>query len=154
MKELFRLCSARHQATAFTGLGASLAGGRWNQRGVSVVYTAETLALAALECLVHFSAQTLPTDYVSFRIGVPAGVSIEVVDSTLLPANWAAEDPPVTTQELGTAWYREQSSLLLKFPSAIIPLEFDYLINPQHPDFSRLRIGSPVPFSFDPRLRQ
>lgn len=152
--ELFRLCSARHQATAFTGLGASLAGGCWNLRGVSVIYTAETLALAALECLVHFSAQTLPTDYVSFKVSVPAGVFIEAIDPASLPADWAAEDPPVTTQELGTAWFREQSSLLLKVPSAIIPLEFDYLINPQHPEFSRLRIGPPVPFSFDPRLKQ
>lgn len=154
MMEIFRLCSARHQASAFSGIGASLAGGRWNERGVPVVYTAGTLALAALECLVHFSAQTLPSDYVCIAVTVPAGVSNEEPDPAALPANWQEEDPPVTTRMLGTDWISRQSSLLLKVPSAIIPTEFNYLINPQHPDFPKLRIGQALPFWFDPRLKQ
>ncbi|HWQ36754.1 MAG TPA: RES family NAD+ phosphorylase [Blastocatellia bacterium] len=152
--ELWRLCSARHQAVAFTGLGASLAGGRWNERGVTVVYTAGSLALAALECLVHFSAQTLPDDYVSIVAVAPAGVSLETIDPATLPSGWAEEDPPQTTRTLGTGWVRAQRSVLLKVPSAIIPTEFNYLINPQHPDFARIRIGQAVPFRFDPRLKQ
>ncbi len=151
---LYRLCSARHQTTAFTGLGASLAGGRWNRRGVEVVYTAGSLSLAALECLVHFSSQTLPSDYVSFEITAPSEASVEAIDIASLPADWQDENPPVTTQTLGTDWIKSERSLLLKVPSIIIPTEFNYLINPQHQDFSRLIIGQAIPFSFDPRLKQ
>jgi RES domain-containing protein len=152
--EPYRLCSRRYLNTAFTGLGASLAGGRWNQRGAAVVYTAGSLSLAALECLVHFSAQTVPDDYISITVTAPARLKIETIAPSILPANWAEEDPPLATQMIGMSWLRRQSSLLLKVPSAIIPTEFNYLINPQHPEFHRLRIGEPLPFRFDPRLKQ
>jgi RES domain-containing protein len=151
--QLFRLCSRRYQATAFSGLGASLAGGRWNYRGESVVYLGGTLALAALECLVHFSHQTLPDDYVCLTVTVPKGVKTETIDPALLPADWWEEDPPVTTQALGSAWVQRNASLLLRVPSAIIPSEFNYLLNPQHRDFGKLRIALPEKFRFDPRLK-
>lgn len=152
--ELYRLCSRRYLSTALTGLGASLAGGRWNQRGSAVVYTAGSLSLAALECLVHFSARTLPDDYISIAVIAPARLKIETITPSILPANWAEEDPPLVTQMIGMSWLRRQSSLLLKVPSAIIPTEFNYLINPQHPEFHRLQIGQSLPFRFDPRLKQ
>lgn len=152
--ELYRLCSARYVATAFTGLGASLAGGRWNDRGLAMVYTASSLSLAALECLVHFSAQTLPTDYVSLIVTVSPRISALEIDSRSLPPDWAEEDPPLITRDLGSKWLQQNSSLLLKVPSAIIPTESNYLINPLHPDFAQLQIQPPVPFPFDPRLKQ
>ena len=151
--QLFRLCSSRYQATAFTGLGANLAGGRWNYRGESVVYLGGTLALAALECLVHFSHQTLPDDYVCLTVTVPKGIKIETIDPLSLAADWWEEDPPVTTQALGSAWLQRQSSVLLQVPSAIIPSESNYLLNPQQQDFSKLQIAPPVKFRFDPRLQ-
>ncbi len=151
---IYRLCSARNQTTAFTGLGASLAGGRWNHKGVEVVYTAGSLSLAALECLVHFSSQTLPSDYISFEVTVHSEVSVETIAVASLPANWQDETPPVTTQSIGTEWINGQRSLLLKVPSIIIPTEFNFLINPGHQEFSRLIIGQPVPFRFDPRLKE
>ena len=151
--QLFRLCSRLYQAMAFSELGASLAGGRWNNRGELVVYLGGTLALAALECLVHFSHQTLPADYVSLAVTVPKGSKMETIDPALLPADWWEEDPPVTTQALGSVWLQRSSSLLLKVPSAIIPTEFNYLLNPQHKDFGKLRNAQPVGFRFDPRLK-
>jgi RES domain-containing protein len=151
--KLHRLCSARHQATAFSGIGASIAGGRWNSRGVAVVYTAESLSLAALECLVHFSAQTLPEDYVSIALTVPPRVSIETISLESLPVHWAAEDPPVFTREIGDEWFRRRRSLVLRVPSAIIPSECNYLINPQHAEISLLQFESPESFTFDPRLK-
>lgn len=119
-----------------------------------MVYTADSLSLAALECLVHFSSQTLPTDYLSFEITVPSEVSVEAIDIASLPLDWQDKNPPVTTQAHGTDWIRSQRSLLLKVPSTIIPTEFNYLINPRHQDFSGLIIGQPIPFRFDPRLKQ
>lgn len=151
---IYRLCGARHLATAFTGLGASLAGGRWNHRGTAVIYGSGSLALSALESLVHFSARTAPPDYVRFEIVVPAGVRVEAVDRASLPPGWAEEDPPLTTRDLGTRWAEGGRSLILKIPSAIIPTEHNYLINPRHQDFTRLSIGPPLPFFFDPRLKE
>jgi RES domain-containing protein len=152
--KLYRLCSRRYAEIAFTGLGASLAGGRWNQRGAPVVYTAASLSLAALECLVHFSAQTLPDNYVSITAITPTKPKVETIEITTLPSEWETEDPPLTTRQLGMDWFNRRTSLLLKVPSAIIPTEFNYVINPRHPDFNRLLIGQPIPFRFDPRLKQ
>ena len=151
--QIFRLCSMRHQATAFTRLGASLAGGRWNHRGEAVVYTGGSLSFAALECLVHFSKQTLPSDYISFTVTVPKGIKIAKITASSLPKEWWEEDPPITTQALGSEWLQRQSSVLLEVPSAIIPSEFNYLINPNHKDFAKLMIAPPVAFRFDSRLK-
>ncbi len=151
--QMFRLCSTRYQATAFSGMGASLAGGRWNYRGESVVYLGGTLALTALECLVHFSNQTLPDDYVYLTITAPKSIKIETIDPAALPSEWWEEDPPVSTQALGSEWLQSKSSVLLRIPSAIIPTECNYLLNPQHQDFSRLSLAAPIKFRFDPRLK-
>jgi RES domain-containing protein len=101
-----------------------------------------------------FSALTLPEDYVSIKVGVPSGIEIEGVDLADLPPDWPEEDPPLTTQEIGTAWLMRGSSLLLKVSSAVIPTEHTYLINPLHADFGRLTIGPSVAFRFDPRPKQ
>jgi RES domain-containing protein len=151
--QMFRLCSSRYQATAFSGTGASLAGGRWNYRGESVVYLGGTLALTALECLVHFSNQTLPGDYVCLTVTVPKNIKIKTIDPTTLATEWWQEDPPVSTQALGSEWLQSKSSVLLRVPSAIIPTEFNYLLNPQHKDFSKVSIAPATEFRFDPRLK-
>lgn len=151
--KLFRLCSIRYQATAFSGIGASLAGGRWNYRGEPVVYLGSTLALTALECLVHFSNQTLPDDYVYLTVTVPKSIKIKIINPAKLTSEWWREDPPARTQALGSEWLKSESSALLKIPSAIIPTEFNYLLNPQHKDFPKLQFASPIKFRFDPRLQ-
>lgn len=151
--QMFRLCSSRYQATAFSGMGASLAGGRWNYRGESVVYLGGTLALTALECLVHFSNQTLPDDYICLTVTVPKSIKIKTIAPTTLAPEWWQEDPPVSTQALGSEWLQSKSSVLLRVPSAIIPTEFNYLLNPQHKDFSKVSIAQPEKFYFDPRLK-
>ena len=102
---------------------------------------------------MHFSHQTLPDDYVCLTVTVPKAIKIEMIDLALSPSDWWEEDPPVTTQALGSAWLQRSSSLLLKVPSAIIPSEYNYLLNPQHKDFGKLNISAPVKFRFDPRLK-
>ncbi len=151
--KLFRLCSIRHQATAFSGIGASLASGRWNYRGEPVVYLGGTLALTALECLVHFSNQTLPDDYICLTVIVPKSIKIKIINPAKLTKEWWLEDAPARTQVLGSEWLQSKTSALLKIPSAIIPTEFNYLLNPQHKDFPKLRFSSSVKFRFDPRLQ-
>lgn len=86
----------------------------------------------------------------AFRIHIPDTVSIQAFDPADLPADWRQEPPPHSAQELGTRLL--QNTCLLSVPSAIIPQERNFVINPLHPHFRKIKIRSPEPFSYDPRL--
>lgn len=150
MPRAWRIVRASHAATAFDGEGAWLYGGRWNSRGIRVVYTSSTLSLAALETLVHL------TPPVSFRyVAIPLEFDralLEIFDPGLLPGDWTEEPPSPTTKAIGDRWVRGERSAVLELPSAIIRAEANYLLNPLHPDFRRIALGKPEPFSFDARL--
>lgn len=149
---VWRLCHQRFAATAFDGVGAKLYGGRWNHIGVPVVYCASTLSLAALETLVHHHAPIPPDDFVALPADLPPRLKISSIAMTDLPADWFRDPAPAQLQQLGSDWLRSLSSLALAVPSALVPQEFNYLLNPRHPDFQKLRIGEPQIFPFDQRL--
>jgi len=151
---IWRLCRRKYATTAFGGEGARIAGGRWNRKGTRIVYCGGSLALAALEMLVHVEVGQLPIDLVCIRAVVPDGVSIEDVDASKLPRIWRTTPAPDFLKDIGTDWIKRGSSAVLAVPSAIIPPEKNYLVNPNHPEFARLAIGLPEPFAFDPRLRK
>lgn len=69
-----------------------------------------------------------------------------------LPVDWTSLPAPQSTREAGSRWVKGARSAVLKVPSIVVHGEFKYLLNPQHPDFTRLEIGPALPFSFDPRL--
>jgi RES domain-containing protein len=77
---------------------------------------------------------------------------VETFATSDLPADWNEEPPPPSTAEIGDRWVKESRSAVLELPSVIIPAEPNYLLNPTHSDFKRIRIGKPTPFCFDPRL--
>jgi RES domain-containing protein len=133
-------------------VGARLAGGRWNCRGTAVVYTSESLALAALESLVHVDPAEMPADLVAIPADIPDAVPIQRLEARDLPADWRAYPAPDALADLGTRWVKEGTSAVLGIPSALIPVEWNYLLSPAHADFARIRIGSSRPFAFDPRL--
>lgn len=147
--EGWRIVKARRLPTAFTGEGAAKTGGRWNSRGVPVVYTSATRALAALETLVHLNPP-IAFDYRIIHVEFDTKL-VERITSRL-PSNWRQSPPPRSTQKLGDAWVRAGKSAVLAVPSIIIPDETNYLLNPAHGDFSKIRIGKPVAFAFDARL--
>jgi RES domain-containing protein len=118
------------------------------------VYVSGSLALAALETFVHFAPSYLPADYVAIRVEVPDGVRIDRFAAEDLPASWRDMPGPDVLKSLGSEWAGRSSSVALAVPSAIIPQEDNYLLNPSHPDFSRLTVALPVPFVFDSRLRK
>lgn len=149
MGEGWRIVKAKHAATAFTGEGAAKAGGRWNSRGVLVVYTSCTKSLATLENLVHLNPP-LTFKYVAILVKFDDAL-VEVFPVRSLPANWRAEPPPPSTKAIGDAWAKSARSGVLALPS-VITGETNYLLNPAHPDFKMLNIGKPEPFVFDPRL--
>lgn len=149
---VWRLCRAKYAATAFDGEGARLFGGRWNEKGAPVVYTSATLSLAALETLVHHRVPLPPRDFMAISAELPRRLRLETIDEARLPRDWQADPPPRELQLIGGEWARSLRSLVLVVPSALIPQEFNYLINPRHPAFARLKIAPPQPFPFDERL--
>jgi RES domain-containing protein len=150
MPEGWRIVRVERAAAAFSGEGAAAAGGRWNTPGTPVVYLSEHKSLAALETLVHLSRHAA-VRFVFFRVGLPTKV-IERFSWKHLSAQWTQEPPRAETQAVGDIWVRENRSAVLAVPSVIIPDEFNYLLNPAHPDFRIIVIGKPEPFAFDPRL--
>lgn len=146
----FRLIKAKHAGTAFSGEGARLVGGRWNLPGTALVYTSETLSLAALETFVHLQPVDKRIRYVWFRVTIPANILIDRQVS--LPASWRDSPPGEESQSIGTAWAKQMSSAVLRVPSTLVPGEHNLLLNPLHPQFKRLKISAPEPFDFDGRL--
>ena len=148
----WRLCRRKHAAHAFDGEGARLNGGRWNPPGLAVVYTSATLSLAALEMLVHVDADDAPEDLVAIPVDIPSDVAVRRVQIDKLPADWRSLPAPLSLQDLGSAWVRALQTAVLSVPSAVVPQERNFVLNPAHPKFDGLVIGDPEPFSFDTRL--
>jgi RES domain-containing protein len=148
----WRITQKHYAEKAFTGLGAWLEGARWNPKGIYMVYTAESISLAAFEMLVHLPQEALLYNlYARIPIEFDTKRIISLKRSNL-PANWKDNPPPETTQKIGLDWVKGQKSLVLKIPSSIIPDEYNYLINPLHPDFNKIKIGQADSFYFDERI--
>lgn len=147
----FRVVKAKYSDTAFSGEGARRYGGRWSPPGLPVVYLADSLPLAALEILVHLERPAVLTSYVFFEVAFAEELML-VLDDDDLPRDWRSDPEPLSTVNIGAAWLAEQASLLLRVPSAVVPQNWVYLLNPAHPDFARAEIAGPRPFEFDPRL--
>jgi RES domain-containing protein len=145
----FRICKTKYAVSAFDGEGAFRFGGRWNSRGVRQIYTAESLSLAVLEMLVHLQDTEIVFGYSFLEARFDEKLVKKVGE---LPENWRKSPPPAALQKIGDDWIKENSSAVLRVPSAIIPIESNYLINPQHSDFPKLILGNPQNFTFDQRL--
>ncbi len=153
MREVFRICKTKYAREAFDGEGAFRFGGRWNTRGTRIVYTAGSLALAALEMLVHLDDDSMLFEYSFVPAEVPPELIMPVEEYRALPKNWSASPAPLAIGRIGDEWARENASAVLEVPTSIIPLEKNYLISPSHADLSRIKLGKPQGFIFDGRLR-
>lgn len=147
---IYRLGSSRYPAN--DGLGASIYGGRWNRKGTPVIYAAATRALCALEVLAN--ANELGGDYIVTPIDLPDDIGITSISIDTLPLDWDAAQPTTETADIGTGWAERLETVVLLVPSAIIAREHNYILNPRHEDFSRVRFLSSEPFHFDDRLRR
>ncbi len=151
MPTLWRVVKRTHAATAFDGKAAHRYGGRWNSSGRGAVYASASKSLAVLEVLVHLDVgRTLPR-LVAFTFEVDATLVDRVSDSQL-PRHWRTSRGLLATQQIGDAWLVSGRTLALAVPSAIVPEELNYLLNPAHPVFARLEFGRSIPFLLDPRL--
>jgi RES domain-containing protein len=134
--------------TAFDGEGARRYGGRWNSAGVPMVYASEHESLAVLEVRVHIAMSGV---YKSFAFDFDEGLMRTLLVQQL-PKDWQHEPPPVSLQRLGDQWVKAGDSVILAVPSAIVPNELNLLINPRHPDFSKIDIHTATDLTLDRRL--
>lgn len=151
MAAYFRIVQAHWVASAMTGEGARISGGRWNPPGMSAVYLAESRALAALEILVHAPREAIPLEWRVIEVEVPDDW-IEVVKPNALPDDWRALPSSPGARNFGGAWLSLFDRPALKLPSVIIPEEHTLLLNPLHKEAARLKVSKPREFRFDPRF--
>ena len=151
MGSAWRIVRASRAKTAFTGEGPWEYGGRWNSQGVRIVYVSEHQSTAALEIFVHRVPFVIEEKYKAFRVEWPESI-MEFLSATQLPGNWRISPRPAATIEIGDRWVKERRSAILAVPSAISPDDWNFLLNPEHADFKRIRIALPIDYEFDPRL--
>jgi RES domain-containing protein len=147
----WRIFKPKFAAVAFTGEGARRYAGRWNCKGTAVVYVADSLALAALEMLVHLQARQVLACYLVAPVRFAESL-VRDLDRRRLPADWRSDPAPAALQALGDRWVDERRSAVLRVPSAVIETENNYLLNPAHRDFAKIRVGAARPCRFDVRL--
>jgi len=142
-----------YEADDLSGAGAKATGGRWNEAGTAMVYTASSRALACLETVVHLNAAGLPLNRYLVEIDVPDDLiaSAEVVDPRKL-VGWDANPAGRASIAFGTNWVRSNRSALLLVPSVIVPEESNLLINPGHPDATRVIARKVRKWLYDPRM--
>ena len=139
---IYRLHRARRSASDYSG--ALLYPGRWHPRGTPILYFSFALSLACLEQLVHLPSDALPDDYVYTAVDLTGEPETADYRGSLADVD--------ATRRYGHGWATDQRSLAVRIPSAIIPIEFNLLLNPLHPAFADLTWAAPQSFAFDPRL--
>jgi len=149
--EAYRLSREKFAAT-LSGKGAALKGARWNSIGVELIYTASNRSLAMAEVAVHFTLATLPSDYIMITIFIPDNISIQKLNISNLPTNWNTFPHPSTTQTIGDQFIADNKFCVLQIPSAVTQGDYNLLINPNHPDFKRIKIIATCKFPFDKRI--
>lgn len=137
----------------YASLYASGVEGRWNSNGIKVLYTAETRALACLENVVHRSGEGLNNLFKTLIIDIPSAERIEKIQIKNLPKNWQDFQNEYHCRIIGDDWFYRQDSLVLQVPSAIIPNEYNYIINTQHKQFKKVKLKAIEPFVFDNRIK-
>ncbi|HMF73978.1 MAG TPA: RES family NAD+ phosphorylase [Flavitalea sp.] len=133
-------------------LTASGRAARWNSNSYFMIHAASTRALACLENMVHRRSIGVDDLFRVTLIEIPDDLQVKTVDKGTLPANWEGYMNYTSCQAIGDAWLKENETAVLQVPSAIIAEEYNYLLNPQHPDFSQIKVRSIEKFKFDEHL--
>ena len=139
-------------ANSLSGEGAKLHGGRWNMLGIPCIYTAESMALSVLEYAANVRLEELPQN-LSITIYELPSKSWKEISPSALPKNWQEVPAPEETKVFGSALLKE-NYLALKIPSAIIPAEFNFILNPLANNFNLVKIVSIHPFTMDRRIKK
>jgi RES domain-containing protein len=154
MVTAYRIFKSKHAARWFDGEGAFLFGGRWNSPGTRLLYASPSLSLAALEMLVNLNADGLLSAYAYATLEFENDLIMPVHEFRKLPNDWAASPATGATQAIGDEWAATMLSAILQVPSAVLPVESNFILNVDHPDFSKVSVGTVKVFEFDPRLQR
>lgn len=149
--KLFRLTKAKYSRD-LSGKGAEIAGGRWNSKGTPMLYTAQSIALATTEIAVHVPLGILPKGYVAITYELPDEITILELNADRWPADFKSIPHSHSTQVIGDEFIAQKEALILKVPSVVVQGDFNYLINPNHPDLETVVIIAAEPYEFDERL--
>lgn len=154
--KVYRIEREKYLDTTLQGVGAALTEGyRWNSLNTYLVYTAQSRSLATLEVSVHLDfSEDLPTDRFYVEIDIPDDIEILALSMEQLPENWDSKPPILETQFIGDDFVSTKNAAVLKVPSAIVPQEFNYLINPNHRDTAKIKVISVERLQFDNRFKQ
>jgi RES domain-containing protein len=152
---VYRIEREKYLGSTLSGLGASMAKGyRWNSFHTKMVYTSESRALATLEVSVHLDlSEDLPLDRYYVEIYIPEDIAMLEVHIDDLPSDWNSKPPSLSTQSIGDDFVMDTEAAVLKVPSSIVPQEYNYLINPNHPSSKRIIVKKVFPMAFDSRLK-
>jgi len=148
---VYRLAKKKHIRN-LSGIGARLYGGRWNRKGIGIVYTSESRALALVEFLVNVPFSILPNKLCIATVEIDDQIRPIEIPLGDLPKNWRKFPAPLELAEIGSKWAVSNGSLALRVPSAVVPHEFNLLINPSHPDMKHVAITTVDGLEMDKRL--
>ena len=152
MTRVYRIVRRPYSKTALDGEGAYRFGGRWSSPGTRIAYAAEHLSLAMIEYFVHIEASDPPKDLVVVAADIPESVSRVVLSPRKLPPNWRQVPAPPSLAAIGDSFAAERKSAVLVLPSALVPSESIWLINPIHPEFGEIVLHAAEPFRYDARF--
>ncbi len=152
MSRVYRVLRKKYARTPFDGEGAYRYGGRWSNPGVRLSYSSEHQSLALLEYFVHLDKDDPPSDLVFAVAELPDDLSRQRIDVTDLPRNWRAPAAPPNLGQVGDEFLQRGEDCLLLVPSVLAPSEYNWLINPAHPEFRRNVILEPESVAYDPRM--
>jgi RES domain-containing protein len=148
---VYRLSKGKYHKD-LSGRGAELYGGRWNSKGVAMLYTSQSRALAFAEVAVHVPVGIIPKDYFLVSIHLPDDVRIHKLPVADLPPDWRSNPHANSTQKIGDQFIADAKFPVLQVPSAVVPGDFNFLINPHHPHAGGIKVQSVEPFEFDSRF--
>jgi RES domain-containing protein len=134
-----------------SGRGAYRRGGRWNSQGREIIYMSESLSLCVLENLTHLVKVPMMQNFKSIWVDIPEAL-IRILEDKDLPLTWKAIPAPKATKEIGDKWFDEKISVVLKVPSTVVPTQWNFVLNPTHPDFNKLKSGEIRVLELDDRL--
>jgi RES domain-containing protein len=152
LTRVYRILRKPFSRKPFDGEGAYRFGGRWSSVGVRLAYTAEHLSLAMIEYFVHIDPDDPPKDLVVVTADVPDSVSRTAISAKRLPANWRRIPAPPGLAAIGDNFVRAGNAAILTVPSALAAEEANWLINPRHREFAKIRLNPPQAFDYDARF--
>ena len=149
---LWRLANKDKVKSSLTGIGSKSTGGRWNHPGTPVVYCSESIALCLLELQTRVDLDLLPDNYMKIKLSLPDSSSIKEFPHKNQLSKYLNPFHTQLSRDYGTKWAEDKETLILKVPSAVVPEQFNYILNPMHPEMNKVKIAESTKLYIDPRI--